>query len=164
MIKEKRGINPKAFKEVREIIKYFPKNDYRKIPESFISFLEDNMDENYDYKVSHVDDFHNQEMLEETKIILAIIYKDYIATEKEKNYIIDKERRELLEKEKSAREKYNPDMLFKKEEGKVEVEKTIEEGIDKEEIEKEEKYNKIIEKKESIFDKIKKWFKNFFKK
>jgi len=159
MIKEKRGINPKAFKEVREIIKYFPKNDYRKIPESFIRFLEDNMDESYNYKVSHVDDFHNQEMLEETKIILAIIYKDYIATEKEKNYIIDKERRELLEKEKSAREKYNPDMLFKKEERKVETKETIEEQINKE-----ESNNKIIEKRESIFDKIQKWFKNFLKK
>ena len=46
MLKEKYEIYHKAFKEFREIVKFFPKNNYKKIPKSFINFIEENMDDN----------------------------------------------------------------------------------------------------------------------
>ena len=73
MVKEKYSAYPKAFKEISELIKFFPRSEYTRIPKSFINFIEENMDNNYDYIVEHIDDFQNQDMLDETKIILSII-------------------------------------------------------------------------------------------
>ena len=126
MVIEKYGVYPKAFKEISELIKFFPRSEYRKIPKSFINFIEENMDNNYDYIVEHIDDFQNQEMLDETKIILSIIYRDFIALDK-----------------------YNPDNLFKDKTTKIEL---VGNSI------------AMVEYKESIFTKIKNWFKLIFNK
>ena len=149
MVKERYDIYHKAFKELSEIIKFFPKNEYRKIPKSFIDFIEENMDNSYEYIVAHVDDFQNQEMLEETKILLSIVYRDFISSSEEQKQIIKKEKNELLQEEKRIREKYNPDNLFK---NKVEKVETVENSV------------AMVEYKESFFTKIKNWFKGFFGK
>lgn len=147
MVKETYNVYCKAFKELSEIIKFFPRNEYKKIPKSFIDFIEGNMDKNYEYIVEHVDDLQNQEMLEETKILLSIVYRDFIASPNEKKQIIEMEKKELLQEEKRIQEKYNPDKLFEKKVVKVErVQNSI----------------AIIEYKESIFIKLKKWLKRVF--
>lgn len=114
MTKEKYEIYHKAFKEFREIVKFFPKNEYKKIPKSFINFIEENMDDNYEYTVKHVDDFQNQEMLEETRVLLSIVYRDFLASDEEKKQIIKSENEELLQEEKIKQEKYDINALFEK--------------------------------------------------
>lgn len=114
MLKEKYEIYHKAFKEFREIVKFFPKNEYKKIPKSFINFIEENMDDNYEYTVEHVDDFQNQEMLEETRVLLSIVYRDFLASDEEKKQIIKLENEELLQEEKIKQEKYDINVLFEK--------------------------------------------------
>lgn len=105
------------------------------------------MDNNYDYIVEHVDDFQNQEILDETKIILSIIYRDFIASNEVKKQIYKTENLELSQEEKRIREKYNPDNMFKNKATKVEpVENSA----------------VMVEYKESIFTKIKNWFKRTF--
>ena len=105
------------------------------------------MDSSYEYEVKHIDDFQNQEMLEETKILLSIVYRDFIASKEEQKQIIKKEKNELLQEEKRIREKYNPDDLFK---NRLTKEETIKETV------------AMVEYKESIFTKIKNWFKRTF--
>lgn len=147
MVIEKYSVYSKAFKEISEIIKFFPKSEYRKIPKYFINFIEENMDNNYDYIVEHVDDFQNQKMLDKTKIILSIIYRDFIALGEEKNQIYKMENFELLQEEKRIREKYNPDNFFKNKATKVEpVENSV----------------AMVQYKQSIFTKIKNLFKRTF--
>lgn len=114
MAKEKDEIYHKVFKEFREIIKFFPKNEYKKIPKHFIDFIEENMDNNHEYKVEHVDDFQNQEMLEETRILLSIVYRDFLASDEEKKQIIESENEELLQEEKISQEKYDVYTIFEK--------------------------------------------------
>ena len=53
--------------------------------------------------------------MEDTKAILALIYRDYIVSKKEREELIKKEQEEV-EKEEKLREKYNPDNVFKKKE------------------------------------------------
>ena len=149
MIREKYSVYPKAFKEIYEIINYFPRSEYKKIPKSFITFIKENMDNNYDYIVRHVDDFQNQEMLDETKIILAILYREYIASSKEKMQIYEIEKSELIQEAKKIEEEYNQDNLFGKKATKSEK---IENSVG------------MVEYKESFFTKIKKWFKRIFRK
>lgn len=39
MVKKTYNVYYKAFKELSEIIKFFPRNEYKKIPKSFIDFI-----------------------------------------------------------------------------------------------------------------------------
>lgn len=144
MVKEKYNVYYKAFKELNEIIKFFPTNEYSKIPKSFMNFIRENMDDDYEYVVEHIDDFQNQEMLDETKILLSIVYRDFISSKEEHNQIIEMEKNELLQEEKRIREKYNPDNLFKTKKSTVEV---VENSV------------AMVEYKESIFARIIKWFR-----
>lgn len=149
MVKEKYNVYYRALKELSEIIKFFPRNEYRKIPKTFINFIEENKDNSYEYMIEHIDDFQNQAMLDETRVLLSIVYRDFIASNKEKNQITDMEKNELLEEEKRIREKYNPDNIFKKR-NVQQKENVITNEVT------------MIEYKESIFTKIKNWFKRTF--
>lgn len=103
----------KAYKEVVEILKYVPQESVDKIPIDMIEMFKCNMDKNYDFKVDITKGFERQVLLDETKAILANIYKDYWATQYQKERINNKEilDRKIYEKEKNT--KYNPDDLFK---------------------------------------------------
>lgn len=114
MRKEQYEIYQKAFKEFREIVRLLPINEYKKIPKSFISFIEENIDSNYKYTVEHVDDFQNQEMLEETRVLLSIVYRDFLSSDEEKKQIIESENEELLKEERMKQEKYDINSLFEK--------------------------------------------------
>ena len=136
----------KVFKEFREIVKLFPKNEYKKIPQSFINFIEENMDNNYEYNVEHIDDFQNQNMLEETRILLSIVYRDFLASPEEKEQIIKLENEQLLQYEKIKQDKYDIDVIFEKR-NKEKLELQDEISVNKELIVIEEKwYKKLLNK------------------
>lgn len=149
MVKERYNVYYKALKELSEIIKFFPRNEYRKIPKTFINFIEENKDNSYEYMIEHIDDFQNQAMLDETRVLLSIVYRDFIVSNKEKNQITDMEKNELFEEEKRIREKYNPDNIFKNSDTQ-QKENVITNKV------------AMIKYKESIFTKIKDWFKRTF--
>lgn len=107
---------PKAYKEVYEILKFVPKEDVQKIPDDFMKIIKNNMDRNYDYKVNPKVDFEDQEMLRETMAILAIIYRDYWATEKQREMIIKKQNYDIQKEEEKKRQLYNPNDLFENQE------------------------------------------------
>ena len=151
MVKEKYELYRKAFKEVREIIKFFPKNEYKKIPKSFIDFIEENMNDNYQYIVEHIDDFQNQKMLEETRVMLSIIYRDFLASDEEKKQIIKSEKDDFLQEEKKKQEKYNVnDILERKANDKIKIQNEF--FIEKELIVTQEKwYKRLLNKIKNFF-------------
>ena len=85
------AIMPKAYKEVYEIVKHLSEEDFNKIPKEVIKTLHSNMDKDYEFYINF-EDLQNQETLNETKLLLAIIFRDYLATEKQKEKIMAKER------------------------------------------------------------------------
>lgn len=151
MVKEKYDVYHKAFKEFMEIVKFFSKNEYKKIPKSFIHFIEENMDDSYEYTVEHVDDFQNQEMLEETRVLLSIVYRDYLASDEEKERIIKIENEEYLQEEKIKQEKYDINALFEKRANdKIKIQNEV--LIEKNLIVVEEKwYKKLLNKIREFF-------------
>lgn len=102
----------KAYKEVVEILNNVPQESINKIPTDMIEMFKHNMDTNYDFKIDTTKSFENQVLLDETKAILANIFKDYWATPYQREKINNKEiiDRKMLEKEKII--KYNPENLF----------------------------------------------------
>lgn len=76
-----------AFSEVYDIINHMDNEIKEKIPNGFINLVKNNMDINYKIDIDYSQSIVNQNLLHETKILLSLIYRDYICDEKkEKNY------------------------------------------------------------------------------
>ena len=71
----------KAYKEVRAVLGLFSKEDLDKIPQNIINAIEKNIDKNYNFVMN---EFDESLLLDETKALLVIIYRDYFATNEEK--------------------------------------------------------------------------------
>ena len=103
----------KAYTEVLEILKYFPEEEYKKIPIEKINFYKSHMDKEYKFTINPEIDLANQNISKEANAIIVSLYRDYYATEEQKvkiNEILDlNQKKEELEK----RKKYHPDNIFK---------------------------------------------------
>ncbi len=101
-----------AYTEVLEIIKYFPKEKYVKIPAEKIEFYTKNMNKNYNFKIDPNIELDQQNISKEANAILINLFMDYFANDEQKKKI-----REILylnqqKREIEKREKYNPDDIF----------------------------------------------------
>ena len=136
----------KVYKELYEIFKYLPQDKIDVIPIEFKENMESKMDNNYEYRVTHIEDFSNQEMLKETRALLAILYRDYWATEEERIEILEKEKREYYENEQEKIINYT---------GKINI-------FEREENVKEAVSTALVEYKEPILKRIINKIKEFF--
>jgi len=129
-----------AYAEVLEILKYVSKEDYNKIPKERIELFEKNANINYDFSYDINKTLDEQNVSKKAKTIIAILFRDYWATDAQREKIKAKEQYDRKIKEEENREKFNPDNIFKKNETKhTEI---INEN------------NQLILYKESIFKKI----------
>lgn len=83
-----------AYTEVLDILKYILKEDYEKIPKSKIKVFEENCNKNYNFTYDENKTLDEQNVSEITKVIIAILFRDYWAT-KEQRYIIIKKQQEI---------------------------------------------------------------------
>ena len=104
----------KAFKEVVEILKRVPKESVNKIPQEMRDMFEEDMEKDYIFEIKENVEFEDLELLEETKAILANIFRDYWATPYQRERILAKEKQDRQILEEKKREMYNPDDIFKK--------------------------------------------------
>ena len=144
-------INKKAVSEVIDILKHSEIEVTQKIPKKFIEFLTKNSDRDYIPNIDYSEENWENSIEEDAKVLIALIYRDYIMSEEEK----EKVKEEAEKQEQEIREKYNPDNLFKKN-LKIENEKSqddTEQEVQKSLlIIKEEKwYERIINKIKEIF-------------
>ena len=70
----------KAYKEIVEILKYVPEESINKIPQEMRNMFEEKQLKTYDFQIDTNKTFDEQELLKETKAILANIFRDYWAT------------------------------------------------------------------------------------
>ena len=140
-----------AFVEVLDIIFNLSESEYNKIPSKFIELLEENSNTEYEFIYDPNKTLDEQNVSLEAKAIIAVICRDFLASEEEKNEIIQKEKDELQEYEKMQREKYNPEQLFYNDNNS-----NIEEQNNEE--------TSIVEYKEPFFVKIKNIIKDFINK
>ena len=83
-----------AYTEVLDILKHISKEDYEKITKSKIKVFEENCDKNYNFTYDENKTLDEQNVSEITKVIIAILFRDYWAT-KEQRYIIMKKQQEI---------------------------------------------------------------------
>ncbi len=144
---------PKAYKEVIEILNFVPKESVNKIPKAMIKTFKTNMDNDYDFTIDINKSFEEQDLLDETKAILANIFRDYWATPYQKERIEAKEKHDRQKIEEEKKVKYNIDVFNKRK---------IEKDNINEQQEQEMNSLPIEVKKEKFYYKIIKFFKKIF--
>ena len=81
-------IDPKAYTEALEILKYIPDEYVRKIPRYLLISYEAQKDKEYNLNFNYFIPFEELDILPETKDILENIYINYWAKEEEKTELI----------------------------------------------------------------------------
>mgnify|MGYP004619830363 FL=1 len=116
-----------AYSEVLEILKYISKEDYEKIPNSKIELFETNHNKEYIFKYNPNKTLDEQNVSKIAKAIIAILFRDYWATEIQKEKIITKQNYDRKQLEEKKKERYNSDNLFKNNEKKINLDGTKQE-------------------------------------
>ena len=156
-----------AFAEVDDVLELTEPELIKLIPQKFRQFLKDNRDVNYKIQLNPEKSLKEQNISEKAKAIIALIYKDYFASENELIALTQK----LDEEFKLEKEKYNPDKIF---EDNKKVNIDVIEDVENEKIKSEDDSNTeendlvvyknnisviFIDFIKNIFNKIKNYFK-----
>lgn len=105
--------------EVDVILNYADEESLNKIPESLKKFIKENKS-NYTAKINPEKDLEEQNLLYETKVILSVLYRDYWASQDERELLLKNEKSKLMQIEDKKQETYNYDSLFKRNNSKIE--------------------------------------------
>ena len=92
-----------AYTEVLEILKYISAEDYNKIPKTKIKLFETNANYNYCFTYNPDKTLNEQDVSKITKGIIAILFRDYWATDIQKEKIIAKQNydRRIIQEQKN---------------------------------------------------------------
>lgn len=104
----------RAYTEVVEILSHLSREEYDKIPKEKIDYYKENMDTEYVYHIDPQKTLNEQNISTEANAILVTLFRDYFATEVQKETLkkLLNKNQEVLEQEK--KEKYSIDNIFKK--------------------------------------------------
>lgn len=100
-----------AFVEVDEILKLMPIDLISKIPVQFRQVISENKAKNYKADIKEPLDEEN--LKEETVIILGLIYRDFLASPEEREELQIQDAEELRKIEEELQQKYDIDNIFK---------------------------------------------------
>lgn len=104
----------KAYSEVYEILKLLNNEYFNKVPKKFITFIEKGKDNNYIPNIKPDVPLEEQNLLQETIDILAMLKLDYwCSDENEKRELLSILEQNEQDYQKELHEKYNPDNIFK---------------------------------------------------
>ncbi|MBP3255913.1 MAG: hypothetical protein J6M60_05445 [Clostridia bacterium] len=141
-----------AFAEMSEIFKLMPQSMVNKIPKGFRDIIEKEKSTTFETNIK--EPFEKCKLKEETVILMALIYRDFLCPEEERKELQKRDAEELKKAEEELREKYSTDKLFKRN-NEVNASNKIVETQEKALVEvKEEKwYHKIFNLIKGIFGK-----------
>lgn len=102
-----------AYAEVLEILKYVSLEDYNKIPKNKIELFIANANDNYHFTYSPNKTLNEQNVSKIAKGIIAILFRDYWATDIQREKIIKKQNddRRIIEEQKVV---FCPEEAFKR--------------------------------------------------
>ena len=106
--------NNKVLKQVYVILNEFPIEQLEKIPKNVYEYILKNKDNNYNFEIDHDFELNSNSVLPGTIKIMEILFLEYIATEEEKNEIIDRMNKNEKEYQEKIRLEYNVDFLNKR--------------------------------------------------
>ena len=101
-----------AFAEVDEILQLMPVELLIKIPLQFKKIISENKAK--DYKPNIKEPIEEKQLKYETKVILGLIYRDFLVSPEEREELQAKDAKELKRIEEEMQQKYDIEKVFKK--------------------------------------------------
>lgn len=103
-----------AYSEVLEILKFISKEDYEKIPANKIELFKLNSNKEYEFTYDPEKTLDEQNVSKRAKAIIGILFRDYWATEVQREKIIRKQKNDRLILEEQKKSLYDIENIFKK--------------------------------------------------
>ena len=101
-----------AYKEVITILNVIDFRLKKMIPKEKIEFYEKNLDKSHSFEYDYSKSINEQNILYPTRCIIANLFRDYIATDKDRVEIIKREKEEIRKIEEEKKKRYNVDSIF----------------------------------------------------
>ena len=128
--------------QINEIIKYMAPNLKARIPKRILSYIKTNKSKEFDWQIDKTLPLEKQDLLQTTKEILTVLYKDYMCNDVERIKLEEKLNDNERKYQEELRQKYNPDNIFKDKTKEVVDKITVNEKTS------------VVTYKESFFSKI----------
>ena len=141
-----------AYTEVLEILKNISQEDYNKVPKEKINLFEHNANKEYIFDYDSTKTLEEQNVSKTARAIIAILFRDYWATDEQRNKIKAFQNNKRQQIEEENKQKYNTD-IFKNRN-----------NITTESINEKSENMQLVEYKENIFKRILGFFKKMFGK
>lgn len=103
-------LSSQSFGQIYNILENSNIRIKNKIPNKLYNLIYDNMDKNYVSDLDFNKENWMDDVSDEVKTFMALVYRDYIVSPNERNTLI---KEEIDREEQLKREKYNPDNIFK---------------------------------------------------
>ena len=97
----------KVFTEVDEILSYLPEELLSKLPARLKNEIKNNKDTEYEFKYNEKKELMNQDIYEQTKDFISLIYIMYICNKTEKRELLEACKENERKKEQSRKRKYS---------------------------------------------------------
>ncbi len=136
----------RAYTEIKCLLKYFPIKYVKKLPDKLLEDIYINSDDKYNIDIDLEKDLKSQNISKKTKDILSVLTYNYWANEETKKIIAENLNKNEKQYKEELKKKYSYSNIFKNDDTKEAIE---------------DKSIIAIEKKESLFMKIKNWFLRF---
>lgn len=104
-------ITKQAYSEVYTVLSMMSETLKSRIPQNVLIGIDNKRDKQNTIKINNIKQLN---ISKQAKEVLAVLYKNYLATNDEKKIIKAKERILFERKQEELRKKYNPDNIFKK--------------------------------------------------
>lgn len=85
-----------AYAEVYQVILHMEKGLQIMIPRKFIQFLLKNMDTQWGRNLDFAKNLNDMDLLQETRVLLSLVYRDFICSPEERMELIKKDKREAI--------------------------------------------------------------------
>ena len=143
----------KRLVEVDEILNYLSYENLVKIPESIRKAIKENKDKEYVWKYDKSKTLLQQNLNRDTIAFLSYLNMEYLLSNEQKQVMEDMHELNEINAEREKQKRYNPDMIFKKDN-----KDTKENGVTT------NKEDMVVYKKENIFTKLIDRLKKIFNK
>lgn len=138
-----------AYSEVLGILKFISQEDYEKIPESKIELFKVNSNKEYNFVYNPEKTLDEQNVSKRAKAIIGILFRDYWATEVQREKILRKQKNDRLILEEEKKSLYDVENIFKKR--NTSNEEQVKEEVTEMTVYKENFITKILNKIKGIF-------------
>lgn len=141
-----------AYTEVLEILKNISQEDYNKVSKGKINLFEHNANKEYIFNYDSTKTLEEQNVSKTARAIIAILFRDYWATDEQRNKIKAFQNNKIHQIEEENRQKYNTDIFKNRKNSAAEV------------INEQAENMQLVEYKENIFKRILRFFRKMFGK